>query len=408
MRTERCELSFPAALHFPSPCCIIQTLLILQKGFFDMKRFSLFLLSLVMLAALSGCGSSSSVSSPAQASPPAASAPAEASSAPEEAAQLLPPSTVPTMPEDQQKQLLMEHYDDWAYQDPWSSPWSYTFTDLDHNGRLEVTAASLQGSGFYTYAHIWEVNADFSGITECLPAVEEEGMSYPDIIVDSVPCYFDASSGHYYYLVNDFVRGGYAEHYESVNTLCLHDGIIDIQTLAAMREFYSDPDNEHPETTYYDSDGNESSEEVYRTAEDVFAAGKEKTTLSLEWTQVEIPWPEEEAISGGDEVGPAVVITKSPRDETITAGGKTWFIAHADNAVSLTWLAVNPDGFSVSLQDAMAQHPGLSLEALEEDTLAVSNVPLSFDGWGIAARFDGIGDGNFEITDTAWITVTNK
>ena len=28
--------------------------------------------------------------------------------------------------------------------------WSYTVTDLDHNGRLELVAASIQGSGRFT------------------------------------------------------------------------------------------------------------------------------------------------------------------------------------------------------------------------------------------------------------------
>ena len=100
------------------------------------------------------------------------------------------------------------------------------------------------------------------------------------------------------------------------------------------------------------------------------------------------------------------VITKNPTSEAIAIGGKTWFIAHAENAVSLTWQAVNPDGFAVSLEDAMTANPGLSLEALGDDTIAVSNIPLSFDGWGIQARFDGVGDGNFTVTEPAWITVT--
>ena len=103
--------------------------------------------------------------------------------------------------------------------------------------------------------------------------------------------------------------------------------------------------------------------------------------------------------------GPVPMITKNPTSEAIAIGGKTWFIAHADNAVSLTWRCVDKDGFSVSLEDALAQHPGLTLEVLEDDTIAVGNIPLSFDGWGIQARFDGIGGGNFDVTEPAIITV---
>ena len=39
----------------------------------------------------------------------------------------------------------------------------------------------------------------------------------------------------------------------------------------------------------------------------------------------------------------------------------------------------------------MAANPGLTLEALPEDTIAVANVPLSLNGWGVIARFAGPG-----------------
>ena len=83
------------------------------------------------------------------------------------------------------------------------------------------------------------------------------------------------------------------------------------------------------------------------------------------------------------------VITKNPTSEAIAIGGKTWFIAHADNATSMTWELVDPNGNIYSLSDAMAMHPGLTLEALEGDTIAVSNVPLSVNGWGVQATFYG-------------------
>ena len=378
-----------------------------------MKWFSL-VFSLLLLFALTGCRNTNNIEpvaatpftetvSPVETAHPASSA----EPSPFISAAPTMPAAVPAMSADQQKQLIMDHYDKWAFLDPWESPWHYTFTDLDHNGRLEVIAACIQGTGFYTYINIWEINADYSDIVECRLAVEEEGSSFPDLIIESLPCYYDASTGRYYYICEDMVRGGWAEYYYSTNALCLHDGVLELQTLASRYDYFTesgtDPDEAYPETTYYNAAGDSSSREVYEDAEKVFSVGKEKTTLTLEWTQVENPFPEEELIQ---EPGPAVVITKNPRGETVPAGGKTWFIAHADNAVSLTWQAVNPDGFSVSLEEAMATHPGLSLEVLEGDTIAVSNIPLSFSGWGIQARFDGVGAGNFDVTEPAWITVT--
>lgn len=101
--------------------------------------------------------------------------------------------------------------------------------------------------------------------------------------------------------------------------------------------------------------------------------------------------------------GPAVLITKNPSSESLAIGGRTWFIAHAENAYSLTWELVDPNGNIHSVSDAMAQHPGLLLEVLEGDTIAVSNVPLSLNGWGVQARFDG--QGNSATTSPAYIYV---
>ena len=84
-------------------------------------------------------------------------------------------------------------------------------------------------------------------------------------------------------------------------------------------------------------------------------------------------------------------ITKNPTSEAIAIGGKTWFIAHADNATSLTWEMIDPNGYVHSLAEAMTMNPGLNLQALEGDTLAVSNVPQSVNGWGVQATFTGPG-----------------
>ena len=101
--------------------------------------------------------------------------------------------------------------------------------------------------------------------------------------------------------------------------------------------------------------------------------------------------------------GSVPVITKNPTSEAIAIGGKTWFIAHADNANTMTWELVDANGNIYSLVDAMAMHPGLKLEALEGDTIAVSNVPVSVNGWGVQATF--YGQGGAVSTSPAYIYV---
>lgn len=109
-------------------------------------------------------------------------------------------------------------------------------------------------------------------------------------------------------------------------------------------------------------------------------------------------------IFAAGEYDQSVYITKNPTSESISIGGKTWFIAHAENALTLSWEIIDPSGnIYQSLYDVMNIHPGLSLESLPGDTIAVSNVPLSFNGWGVQARFDG--PVNSATTEPAYVYV---
>ena len=88
---------------------------------------------------------------------------------------------------------------------------------------------------------------------------------------------------------------------------------------------------------------------------------------------------------------PSINITKNPTGEKLTEGGKTWFIAHAENADSLTWQLKDTGGRTYSVPDAMNANPGLKLEVLDNDTIAVSNVPASLNGWSVEAVFSNAG-----------------
>ena len=100
---------------------------------------------------------------------------------------------------------------------------------------------------------------------------------------------------------------------------------------------------------------------------------------------------------------PAIIITKHPSSEKVTVGGKTWFIARAENETQITWEFFSPDGTMYSLQQAMSAHPGLILEVLPEDTLGLRQIPASFSGWSARARYDG--PGGTATTERATITV---
>jgi len=352
----------------------------------------LLLLIVFSLLLLAGCGTAAVPAAETAAPVPAAET---VSPLPAETEAPAEPSA-PALPSDaEQKQFLLDRYEDWRFPEG-PEPWFYAFTDLDHNGRLEVLVASTQGSGIFTYADCREVNAAFDGLDACTADYAgEEFFAWPEIIVEEAPCYYDSATGLYHYLFTDLTRVGAAQHYETLCDLVLSDGKLGYQPLAS-RETQVDEGGTHVLCT--NAAGNAISEAEYEAWPSTFYAGMGQGSQSFAWTQV-----------GGlsiEEIlpdGPEIVITKHPTGEVLPVGGKTWFIAHADNADQLTWMLVDPEGVYYALEDAEAQLPGLELEVLPKDTLGVSNVPAALDGWGVVTWF--FGPGGSAETNIAYITV---
>ena len=351
-----------------------------------MKK-KLLIILLIFALCMSACGrkASSGETAGASATPAASSSPSPS-----------PSPEISEMASNMQRDLLESNRDKWAFTDPYDSPWYYVFTDLDHNGRLEVIAATTQGTGVYTYAHMWEVRSDYAGIENCYHKdVEIEGPDdWPEIVRDHLPCYHDPHFDRYYYPCEGVTREGAASQYYAWYALCLKDGVAEWERLA--EKFVSYDDNGDESVICFSGDGQTITEDDYNNAVSARFEGMERTDIDLDWTAVENPWPEESGDGGSsswlDETeGPAPDVTKDPRSETVTAGDTTWFIANADNADSLTWQLIAPDGNVYSLTEAMEQHPGLELEALDGDTLAVRNIPQSLNGWRVIAVFEGPG-----------------
>ena len=319
------------------------------------------------------------------------------------------PTPVP-MPEADQRALIERSRSVWE-PDLEYETWFSAVTDLDHNGRLEILLASLQGSGLYTWVNVWEVNENYSGLTLCEDNTGE-GEAWPDIIKDTLTAYHDPATGRYTYYCEDYMRDGAAHYWTGLDSFCLENGRIDVKTLASKDEVY----NEQGISTirYFDANGAEIDEEAFNNTEhSAFAAQTQGTqTLTLDWTQLEKSQPTPQPMvtaqpqfTSQPQVDGPVTITKNPTGESLAVGGRTWFIAHANNATSLTWLLTSPQGQNYTIDQAMAANPGLQLLELPEDTLGVSNVPASFDGWSVQARFDG--PGGSAVTSPATIHVDN-
>ena len=309
--------------------------------------------------------------------------------------------------EAEQRALLEQHRALWGFTDYWDSPWFYTFTDLDRNGRLEVIAATTQGSGMYTYGRFYEITPDFAGVRNCChESLAVEGPDdWPEIVMESLPCWYDSAADRYYYAVEGITRDGFRHQYLAWYALCLYDGVADWEFIASKDVEYREDGSESVECR--DAQGGMISEQDYDSTLERRFAGMVRSELKLGWEMVEIPMPEEpQPLFDGAAEGAGslpVTITKNPSSEALSVGGKTWFIAHAENADCLTWELVDPNGQVYDLSAALSAHPGLSLEVLPEDTIAVSNVPLSLNGWGVRARFSGAG--SEAVTEPAYVYV---
>ena len=254
-----------------------------------MKR-TIILLGLVLAMLLSACGRGET--------PGATAAPTEAPDAtiaPVETPPAATPDTepAPTFPApEEQRRILEENRGLWTFdEEGWTPDWYFAFTDLDHNGLLEVLAASTQGSGVYTYAHFYELLPDGSGVRNLYhDGVEVEGVDdWPEIVQETLPCYYDSVENRYYYVCENLIRDGAAHTIVQLAALCLKDGVAEWEKLAELSILQTE---EGERTWYWDAAGEPISEEDYRTAAERRFAGMERSELSLEWNAVTSPGPE--------------------------------------------------------------------------------------------------------------------
>ena len=369
-----------------------------------MKRSSLLrLLPVLLLCCLALCACSAKQAAPAPAASPTTTPADIYASTP------TPAPTPAPMSEADQRALIERSRSVWEPNLEYET-WFSAITDLDHNGRLEILLASLQGTGLYTWVNVWEVNENYSGLTHCEDNTGE-GEAWPDIIKDTITCYRDSVSGRYTYVCEDMMRDGAAHYWTGLDSFCLENGRIELRTLASKDELYDNLGGSS--IRYFNENGTEISMDDYSSMERNSFAGQEQGTLTLSWTQMEAqPTPQpmvtpqsnaQPQFTAQPQASGPVSITKNPTSESLTVGGKAWFIAHANNATSLTWLLTSPQGQSYTVEQAMAANPGLQIQVLPEDTLGVSNVPASVNGWSVQARFDG--PGGSAVTAPAMIYV---
>lgn len=162
------------------------------------------------------------------------------------------------------------------YKDTEFDKYSYAVTDLDKNGRLEIISSICQGTGFYTYTEIYEVNENVEGLNLCKSDMAEYDFSQADIIKNKWKVFYDKANNQYHYVFEDMTKNGMAEYYENKRDFCLSNGKITEKYLARRNTIGQD-------VTCTDANDNIINEEQYNNFENEFFTNYENMMVNIEW-----------------------------------------------------------------------------------------------------------------------------
>ena len=303
-------------------------------------------------------------------------------------------TTSPVLPDvpnaEQQYQLLMENRDKWSFEKEYPTSWWYTFTDLDHNGRMEVIADAITGSAGFTESHFYEVNVSYNGVTSCMDDDQSYVLEYSRDRTE-LDCYYDRASNLYYYIDNGYVQDGAYHQYYSISVLCFANGSFKSTYLGTKTVDYEGPNYDIPVVKYNDIDRQPISEAEYIALVDNYIAGTERSTVIITW---EKGWQNQSEVCSGLPLAPAAMsanlpkITKNPTDETVPINGKCQFVTRYENADLAEWHFISPDGYrDLTYADAEREFPTLKIINGYAKDMTLDSIPAALNGWRVYCRF---------------------
>ena len=308
-----------------------------------------------------------------------------------------------------------------------SETYSYTVTDLDHNGRLEFVAAVVEGTGLYTNGRLFEVSENLQNITEYSLGTTN-GKDLPDILTSSAPAYTNSSTGEIFYIFPNETRASTSETSEELKSVSLKNGVFSAVTLGSKKSY---PYNGVQILECRNANGADLTPFEYDSLASDTYAGYANKTVYFDWFKLADAssvqrLKDSYAVFTGEktltDVQSAVtttanqnvvyvtsnpnqlVITKNPTGEVVSEGGNAMFIAKAENYNYISWRLVSPNGFTTyTMNEAVWNFQGLSVNGDGTTQIILCNCPLSLSGWGIEAVFTGYN--GQATTQRAYITV---
>lgn len=308
-------------------------------------------------------------------------------------------------------------------QDETNSTVRYALTDLDHNGCLEIIAASLNQADHSTTVKIWELNVAESSFKEC-EVVVPQGDSFPDIIVDNADTFYNSEADTWSYLFIDNVILSPDDTYAVKTSIQLKDGKLGFTRYAVQ---HSQVVNGYQTTTFSDMNGAAITPEAFNAAGVNAHPGTERSNTSFDWfsfrdastmsrladsyavfagekqpdKSVPAPIP---TVAPQPYVRPSyLMVTKNPTNESHYPGETAWFISDANTYESLSWTFVSPDGGEYSWSNFNNVFPDADVGGVSSTTLSIGNVSEDMDGWGAYCTF--YYGGQTARTSTAYLYV---
>lgn len=184
-----------------------------------------------------------------------------------------------------QIKLISESKNIWISDFGGNEPVSYTVCDLNNNGRLEIIAASIQGTGFYTSYNIYEVSGNGEELIKYKNAASESDSLADLSWSDTVFIYKDPDTGIYHSAFTDYLKNGAAYYYEEKRDLVLSDYTVKESPVAYKTTKYNDSESAPVVTAArYISGGEQKiSESEFDSAFDTYFEGYDKKEIKLKW-----------------------------------------------------------------------------------------------------------------------------
>ncbi len=128
----------------------------------------------------------------------------------------------------------------------------YAVTDLDRNDKLEVISAYTAGTGYFTTAHIYEVESLETGLVERKKEADTDVNIYPEIITDHATRIYDKNTEVYSYVFKDTLKESASSIYDLTALVSLKDGVMKDSVRAGVHTTVDDSNRK--KTEYVDSE----------------------------------------------------------------------------------------------------------------------------------------------------------